>query len=625
VCGIVGILRFDGAPVAPDLVRAMSRQLTHRGPDGDGTWACGPVAFGHRRLAVIDPEGSHQPMATADGRYHLTFNGEILNYRKLRSELAYPFRTDGDTETLLALFAERGPAAVDALEGQFAFAVHDAGTGDLWLARDRMGILPLFWYADAEQFVFASEIKALIPALPRVPDVDPVGLDAYLRTRAVPAPGTLLAGVHKLRPGHVCRVTPDGRIEEQSYWRLPGPDQVMRTMPWEAASRLRTALEHSVERNLVADVPVGTYLSGGIDSSLLTALVARRVDAPVQTFSAGFEQIAPAEDELPYAELVSAHLGTVHHPVMVGPGDFVELWEKLAWYRDAPLSEPADVAVYALARAASEHVKVVLSGEGSDELFAGYPKHRYARVSAMAGLVPSALKEPILDGIDHVLPGERRRLRIALRALAEPDHQGGGQAWFSPFTARERAALLGQSIAAPAPPRERGDALRRMLATDAGSWLADNLLERGDRMTMAASVELRPPFLDREVVELAFRVPSSVKVRHGVGKWVVKQAALGLVPLEIVHRRKAGFRVPLDLWFRGSLRELAWSRLLDPGSFVSSVFDPLVMEAMLADHHEGRRNEDIRIFTLLSLELWHQAFRAKTSTMPTEYSQRSTA
>ena len=611
MCGVAGIVRFDGRPVEADTLVAMTDRLVHRGPDDQGVWVAGPVGFGHRRLSIIDLAGSPQPMASADGRLHIAFNGEILNYRELRSGLRYPFRTTGDTETLLAAFDAHGAASVEHLSGQFAFAIHDGEDGSVWLFRDRLGILPLYYWLDDEQLVFASEIKALFPALPRRPGVDPQGLASYLAHRSVPAPRTLFAGVRKLKPGHRLHVGREGSARVERWWSIPVADTSQATPGDVATTLVSKALRASVQRNLVADVPVGAYLSGGVDSSLIVALMTELVGSEkVHTFSAGF---GDAEyDEVHHAARVSKHLGTIHHEVTVTTDDFERLWSRLTWHRDAPISEPADIAVFRLAELARQHVKVVLSGEGSDELFAGYPKYRFARATAWAGLMPNPLRAAVIDQVERRLPTRLHRARIALRALRGDDEAERLEGWFAPFTSPERMALLhavdrraGLDIA-----QGEGDPVRRMLFADCHAWLADNLLERGDRMSMAASLELRPPFLDHNLVELAFSLPSNVKLRHGVTKWVVKEVARSVLPAEIVDRPKAGFRVPIATWLRGSMRDMAYDRLLAADSFVTGVFDRKVIQELLESHESGLRNEDIRIWTLLCLEVWHDQFRA---------------
>ena len=610
MCGVVGIVHFDRRPVDSAIVVAMTDQLVHRGPDDQGVWIDGPIGFGHRRLSIIDLAGSPQPMASNDERLHVVFNGEILNYREVRDRVRYPFRTAGDTETLLAAFDAYGPSCVEHLSGQFVFAIHDRHDGSVWLYRDRLGILPLYYWLDDHQLVFASEIKALFPALPRGLEVDQQGLAAYLAHRSVPAPGTLFAGVRKLKPGHRLHVTRDGSARIERWWSIPETDTTEATSGDIATTLVSEALCASVERNLVADVPVGAYLSGGVDSSLIVALMRRLVGSErVHTFSAGFDD--PEYDEVQHALRVSEHLGTIHHEVTVTADDFERLWPRLTWHRDAPISEPADIAVFRLAELARQHVKVVLSGEGSDELFAGYPKYRFARTTAWAGLVPNPLRAAVIDGVERRLPSQLRRARIALRALRGDDEAERLEGWFAPFTSPERIALLGSvdrqaglDIA-----RGQGDPVRRMLFADCHAWLADNLLERGDRMSMAASLELRPPFLDHRLVELAFSLPSNVKLRHGVTKWVVKEVARSLLPAEIVNRKKVGFRVPIANWLRGSMRDMAYDRLLAANSFATEAFDRRVVQELLEAHESGSRNEDIRIWTLLCLEVWHDQFR----------------
>ena len=607
MCGIAGMLRFDGAPVDPAMLEAMAERLRHRGPDGAGTWTRGPVGFAHRRLSIIDPAGSAQPMSSADGRLHACFNGEILNYRGLRNELRYPFRTAGDTEVLLALFRSAGPQGVRRLRGQFAYALYDQDEAALWLFRDRLGILPLYYYADPEQFVFASEIKAILAAVPTAAKPDEQSLDAYLAGRAVPAPFTFFNGVRKLEPGCLLRVGSGGARQLSTYWARPQADTSVRMSPATAVSRVDDALTRAVDRCLVADVPVGAYLSGGVDSSLVTAIASRRVGSPLVTVAAAFEG-DPRNDETPWARRVSGLLGTDHHEVRVTPADFNELWRLLTWHRDAPISEPADVAVFRLATQARRNVKVMLSGEGSDELFGGYPKYRLARLNDLP--VPGWLARRMADR----LPPALARARVALRALEErtPGERMAG--WFAPFTSRERAELLGRSARRSGRAADLsgvdGDAVRRLSYLDSGSWLSDNLLERGDRMSMAASVESRPPFLDWDVVEAAHTIPSVYKVRFGHTKWVVKQVAHRYLPAEVVLRRKVGFRVPLDRWFRGGLRDFAADLLLDPNSFTSQVMRPAAVRELLARHTSGRANEEIRIWTLLCLEIWHRVFFA---------------
>lgn len=607
MCGIVGVRWLDGREARADTMIALADLLEHRGPDDRSVWVDGPVGFGHRRLSIIDVGGSAQPMTSGSGRFTITFNGEILNYRQLRSRLDYPFRTDGDTETILALFETSGGAPdLARLAGQFAFCVYDHATDTMTLARDRLGILPLYTLSRPEVAAFASEPKALLPLLPDGPVLCEDALADYLTFRSVPPPGTLYQGIRKVAPGVAVTVGPSGSSVSRRYWALPGPDDVLDLSPAQAVDRVDEALKAGVREALIADVPVGAYLSGGVDSSLIVALATQERGGPVDTFSAGFSD--PRFDELPYAAQVSRAVGSNHHPVHIGPEDFFSDWERLSQYRDGPLSEPADVAVAALARAASSEVKVVLSGEGSDELFAGYPKYRYARLVEAVASLPASVRGPAATAMADRLPARGRRARVLLRALAARSVGERLETWFAPFPADAVAQLAGGVSRTPRVPAPEGrDIIDVMLRSDTRTWLSDNLLERGDRMTMSASVELRPPFLSTDLVDLAFRLPSDLKVRGRTTKWVVKEVARRHLPAEIVDRPKVGFRVPLDAWFRDDLRHLAADLIYSPHSIASTRLDASLVRRIVDDHFTSRRSEELALWTLLSLELWNSS------------------
>lgn len=606
MCGICGVVGLGNVAIDQRSARLarMSVALAHRGPDDDGQWNDDRVALAHRRLSIIDVEKSEQPMISADQRYVLVFNGEVLNYRELRKSLDYPFTTSGDTETVLAAHVALGSSAVTRLGGQFAYCLYDTLEGSLLLVRDRMGILPLYWWSDGRQFMFSSELTSLVSGLPRAPSLSPDAIDAYLSGRSVPAPRTLLSGIHKLRPGHLLRVASSGDIQDEAYWEPTPTKAFFDLSPAGAVEELDRRLTAAVDRAMVADVPVGSYLSGGVDSSLIVSKAAvATAGAPLHTFCAGFGD--ERNDETTYAEIVSRRFGTQHHVVDVRPEDFLELWPLLSRHRGAPLSEPADIAVYRLAQRAGEHVKVVLSGEGSDELFAGYPKHRMAGVTRVAGLVPGAVRTPLLTRAEARLPASARRFGVALRALSERSFADRAAGWFSPFTSAERDALIGHS-ARRSTSFPRGDSLRYMLSRDLQAWLPDNLLERGDRMTMAASVEMRPPFLDAAVVDFSLGLPTSLLVHKGVGKWLVKQVAARSLPSQVVNRPKSGFKVPLDRWFRHGLRDFAWDLVSAQDSVTSSYLNHDAVVSLFARHDQGRRDESIRVWTLASLEVWHR-------------------
>ncbi|MFZ4584606.1 MAG: asparagine synthase (glutamine-hydrolyzing) [Acidimicrobiia bacterium] len=619
MCGIVGIHRFDGAPVDPALLAAMTATLYHRGPDADGSWfsASRSTAFGHRRLSIIDLAGSPQPMQTPDGTLTACFNGEVFNYRELRAQLEFPWRTNGDTEVLLAGFRRHGPRFVQQLRGQYAYAIHDAGTNELWLFRDRLGVLPLHYYVDEEQLVFGSEIKAILPALPTGPRVDEESLSDYLAHRAVPTPNTLFQGVRKLRPGHWLRVTADGTIEERPYWELPNAPARTDVSPADAVAMVHDGLRDAVRAASVADVPVGAYLSGGLDSSLIVALMAKERDGQgIETFSANFA--GDTLDELPFARQVSSLLGTNHHEVTVTPEDFRANWPALTRNFDAPIPEPPDIAFSSLAHLAREEVKVVLSGEGSDELFAGYPKYRYAQLVERFSALPPSARRATFGRLQTLLPARLNRPRTVARALAAPSEDEQFRTWFAPFTAPERMELvggLGRGEYTRVWAQAHGDVIQRMQYVDMHAWLVDNILERGDRTAMSASLELRPPFLDHELVELALSLPSNVKVRDGATKWVVREVAKQYLPDEIFTRAKHGFKVPLDSWFRGDLRPWARDLLTGRDSFVGQMMDRTAVDRLLTNHERGRRNDGMRIYTLVGLEVWHREYFTNAATV----------
>lgn len=589
MAGIGGVRAFSAGALATDALREMAELLHHRGPDESAVWVGPDIGLAHTRLAIVDAELSHQPMHSVDGRWVLAFNGEIFNQASLRAHLDYPFRTQGDTEVVLAGLALEGISFVERLQGQFAIVAHDLRTDTTHLVRDRLGILPLHYRHIPGGIAFGSEIKALLAVGPP-PQVDHRSLDAYLTSRSVPAPDTLFEGVKKVRPAHRVSIMAGGHLEEAHYWTMPEADPEGTWSASDATEAVTDGLREAVRAALVADVPVGAYLSGGLDSSLIVAQMQQlRGDDPVHTFSAGFGD--HPHDELPWARRVSGLLGTQHHEVQLQAADFEDLWATLTWHRDAPISDPADVAVFGLARAAREHVRVALSGVGGDELFGGGPRHRFARIAERSSVLPARLRSGLSGPVE-------RRLGAT-------------------FTATERQRLLGT-----APPPERKptptlglDPIDRMLRHDLRHSLPDNLLERGDRMSMAASMELRLPLLDHRLVELAFRLPTSLKVRPGSTKWVLREVARGLLPDEVIDRPKEGLRVPLDSWFRTGMRDTARDRLTGSGSWVGQTLDPSLVHG-LVDRHERGASEETRIFTLLCLEMWHDTFFGTSPHVP---------
>ncbi len=582
--GVGGVRVLSGGAVAPETLREMAERLRHRGPDGSGTWIGDDVGLAHARLAIVGGDRGRQPLLSADGRWALVLDGEILNHTSLRAHLDYPFRTRSDAEVVLAGLTTVGIDFVAQLRGQFAFVAHDRLTATTHLVRDRLGILPLHYRHVPGGIAFASEVKALLAVGPP-PRVDHRSLDDYLGTRSVPAPHTLFEGVKKVRPAHRVAIGPGGHVEEVHYWTPPESDPEGTWSQSDATEAVGDGVREAVRSALAADVPVGAHLSGELDCSLVVAQAQELRDDPLHTFSVGFgDRTADgAGDDVASARRVADLLGTRHHEVLVQPHELEELWSRLTWHRDAPIGDLADVAAFGLARAAREHVGVIVSGHGADELFGGHGRYRFARLAERS----------------HALPPRVRA------AVAGPVERRLG----APFSAAERQRLLG--AVAPArrrtPPTPGTDPVDRMLRHDLEHELPDTLLERVDRMSKAASIEIRPALLDHRLVELAFRLPTSVKVRSGSTQWVLREVARPLLPDGIIDLRLSGSRTASTAWLRAGLRDTARERLLGPGSWVGHTLDRTVL-ADLVDRGGRHDHVDPRLWTVLALETWHQCF-----------------
>lgn len=622
MCGIAGVYSYDrpGARVDPGVLAAMADTLVHRGPDDEGFHLSGNLGLAHRRLSIIDLGGGHQPMTNEDGSVVVAYNGEIYNYRDLTHGLearGHRFRTRSDTEVLVHGYEERGADWVEELRGMFAYAVWDEARRRLVLVRDRLGIKPLYYHAGREGLVFASEIKALLehPGVPR--ELDPEALDAYLSLRYVPGPRTPFRGIRKLPPGHLLVCDRDGP-RERRYWDVPGgPPSEMPDA--ELERRFAELLEESVRLRLMADVPLGVFLSGGLDSTSILALMTRAQGGePARSFTVGYDGPSPEDrraNELDYARMAARAFGADHHELALTDADFEAFLPQMAWYLDEPMADPTCVPLYLVSRLARRHATVVLSGEGADEVLAGYGVYR--RMLAFERLYRSLGRflKPLSPAVG-LLPGERLRhgARLATRPLAER-YRGVSRA----FLPEGKARLLGGAASAGGEDgvgelfgSHHGAApgttpLDRMLYVDAKTWLPDELLLKADRMTMASSQELRVPFLDHRLVELAATLPPRLKVGGGAGKVVLRRAMAGVVPRPILERSKRGFPVPTVPLLRrlhGFTRDL----LLDPGSACRSWFDSGEVERLLAEHESGRVSRDQEIWSLLVLELWHGVF-----------------
>jgi asparagine synthase (glutamine-hydrolysing) len=615
MCGIAGIVNFNSFKPVSDIIQRMNGIMRHRGPDDDGVMEDGPVALGHVRLSIIDVMGSKQPLSNEDETVWTTFNGEIYNYLELRQLLlskGHIFRTNGDTEVLVHLYEAYGEEMVHHLQGMFAFAIWDKRKQLLMAVRDRMGIKPLYYCLKGGVFIFASEPKAFFqyPGLKARPSTE--GVWHYLTYRSVPAPGTLFEGITKLRPGYMVLVT-QKHCTEKCYWDISlTPESSKPSYKGRKAKDLSEELEslllRTVKSHLISDVPLGAFLSGGVDSSLIVAMMSKLSDAPVQTYSVGFENFKSSE--LPYAKIVANLYKTDHHELVLKEDCFAEQLERLTWMRDSPLSEPADIPLYLLAKMASKDVKVLLSGEGSDELFAGYPKYAYDRFAPLVNLLPKRL---ILT-LAELLPARFRRAEVALRSLCEKDPVNRWAQWFSPFTEWEKLSLFISTDTWANPTKQYVDRaqannlLDSMLYTDCKLWLPDNLLDRGDRMTMGASVECRVPFLDHKFVEFAFSLPTNMKVRAFRRKWLMKELAAKYLPKKIIERHKIGFAVPLSQWFRGKLKEMCYDQICNRQGIMMQLLNQKQLEKILDDHCSFRKDNTLKIWTLLGLSIWSDIF-----------------
>ncbi|HZP01024.1 MAG TPA: asparagine synthase (glutamine-hydrolyzing) [Terriglobia bacterium] len=620
MCGICGVYNYGTrAPVDPVDLKRATDAMAHRGPDDEGLYLDGELGLGNRRLSIIDLPGGHQPLSNEDQSIWITFNGEIYNYRSLRAELisrGHAIRTSTDTETIVHLYEASGLACLDPLRGMFAFAIWDRRNRRLLLARDRIGVKPLFYRLEPGRLVFASELRALCLLSAEALEIDPQSVYDFFGFRYIPAPNTFYRGVHKLLPGHYL-VADAGGVRTAPYWDVP-PEEESATPEEELAQQVVEHLREAVRLRLIADVPLGVFLSGGTDSSAVVALMAELGARPLRTFSVGFEE--RGFSELPYARRIAQRFSTEHHELMVGPRHVSEELPRLVAFRDEPIAEPTDVALYLVSRLAGGTVKVVLAGEGGDELFAGYPKYAADR---LAGII-SALPQEVTRALVSLLPYRQRRVRLALEALSLPDEAERAATWFASFSREEREALFSKDFLSQVDPghpaqvigqclekvRDRSP-LKRMLYADLKIWLPDNLLLRGDQMTMAASIEERVPFLDHKLVELAARIPSRMLTRGFRTKVLLRQALKPYVPEEVLRRRKVGFTLPIGAWFRKSLKSMVADLVLSREAQARGYFDVANMEQIVREHFDGIRDRQKQLWALVNFELWCRSRKAR--------------
>ena len=623
MCGICGVIHFDGKPVTREMLRRMNRRLTHRGPDGEGYFIAGNVGLAMRRLKIIDIAGSDQPLSNEDGSIQVIFNGEIYNYRALRRALAargHRFKTDGDGETIAHLYEEQGADAIKQLRGMFALALWDGRRRRLLLARDRFGQKPLYTYQDSKVFVFASEIKAIlahtdVPRVSRFEAGDGRALADYLSFGYLPAPDTAFAGIKLLQPARSLQIDAAGGTAARAYWELPAlapPDT--KADASSIVGDLRDQLGEAVKLRLVSDVPLGAFLSGGLDSSLIAALMRQHSNATVKTFSIGFDG-DDSFDETPFAEQVARHLATEHTSFRAKP-EAMSLLADLVWHHDQPFADSSAIPTFLVSKLTRAQVTVALTGDGGDELFAGYERFYAAALIQKLAAAPAPLTRLADKGL-ALLPegtGYYDRVKRA-RRFVRAAGMGLEVGYF------DLVRVFSEDLLAAACPGAEGHArgLKRYLNAAQGqplaqlveanmrAYLPDDLLIKADRCSMMASLEARAPFLDHELAEFAATIPFNLKLKGSRAKHILKEAARGLLPAEIIERKKHGFGVPLGAWLR---RDMAPARaiLLSRRARERGLLNMALVERLLREHEAGARDHNRQLWALLTLEEWHRQF-----------------
>ncbi|HKP72360.1 MAG TPA: asparagine synthase (glutamine-hydrolyzing), partial [Pyrinomonadaceae bacterium] len=635
MCGINGIAFSikSGRAIERGVLERMRDVISHRGPDDTGLHVDRNVGLGHRRLSIVDVGGGHQPMTNEDGTLHIIFNGEIYNHSDYRDGLearGHTYRTHCDTETILHLYEEEGARAVEKLRGMFAFAIWDARRRELFIARDRLGVKPLYYVHTSDgSLYFASEIKSLLEARAVAPEINFAVLPDQLANHATSGEETLFAGVRRLLPGHTLLWRESGEVEIRKYWDVrfgeddpdAGRNETRRDEDYVAewSELFRT----SVKLRLMADVPLGMFLSGGIDSSAIAAVMSGMVDAPVKTFSVAFAE--REANELEYARLVAQAYRTDHHEVVVSPEEFFDALPRLVWHEDEPLAHPSSVALYFVSHLAAQHVKVVLTGEGSDEMLAGYERYRKTVLNLRLGagyerLTTGALRRALKNGVDH-LPassGVRRKLSRSFLSVA-PDIESIYFDNFAVFPRAMQRELLTDEAKERAGRLDPYEGVRRYLAeTDARTLLnrllyADTktylheLLMKQDQMSMAASVESRVPFLDHKLVEYTARLPERMKLRGWTTKYILRRSMEGILPEAILKRPKMGFPVPVGAWFRGRFRGVLDEYVLGGRAASRGLFRQDFVRRLVAEHEAGADHSE-RLWSLVNFEMWQRQF-----------------
>jgi len=616
MCGICGIFNFASArPVDRLRIEDMCRAMTHRGPDSQGLLIDGLLGLGMRRLSVIDPEGGSQPMTGETPGIHVVCNGEIYNFRELRRELeakGHRFATRSDTEVIVHGYEQWGRAVLARLNGMFGLAIWDSAARRLVLGRDPFGVKPLYYARGDGAISFASEVRSLWCGGGVSRSIDLAAVEQYLRYRFVPAPLTAFAGIRKLEAGQALQI--DERGVEAFHYSRQGTADLGAVVEAEVTERLWQLIERAVDRQLVADVPLGVMLSGGTDSSVIAAIAAERSHGPLQTFTVGFTG-EYRDNEFERARSVASRLGADHHELVISASDFAGFYEQAVFSLEEPVATSSTYPYFRLCEFARRSVTVALTGQGADEPFAGYARHLAERYGAVYRTAPAAARRMIRRGVDLLPRNEQLKRGAAAGSFTDAAWRFEAtysltdeplrQALYRPSL---RAQTMGSAVESLLSEVSGGDDLHRMLYVDARFSLPDNLLLYGDKMSMATSLEARVPFLDLPLMEFAEAIPSRMKIRRSTQKHILKKALGRWVPKEVVRARKIGFNTPVDEWFRGELSSTIRDRLLAPDSLCVSLLNASALARLLEEHRTGRHNHQRLLFSLLTLEVWNEQF-----------------
>ncbi len=619
MCGICGSCSTNrGTRLSEQAVRDMAQKISHRGPDGDGFFTDDNVVLGHRRLSIIDLEGGDQPIFNEDGTIAVVFNGEIYNFKEVREQLlqrGHTLKTESDTEVLVHLYEDMGPDLVDELNGMFAFAIWDANTKTLFAARDRMGEKPFYYQLGEDGSLnFASELKALVHPLSQNPAISNTALDAYLTYGYVPAPQTIFEGIAKLPPAHRL-IWKDGRTRIDRYWCPQDSQADASISEQDAIAELETLFEDSVRLRLRSDVPVGAFLSGGIDSSLVVGVASRLLDKPLQTYVIAFDE--DRFDESKYAAEVAGVFGTDHHEITVRDLSLDILPQLVAQF-DEPFADPSSLPTYYVTRAAAESLKVCLSGDGADELFGGYTRYFTGRLERMARVVPGPIRKAVFGSLAATLPGSTPGVGFLSRMATDgADHY---QRKVGLFSDDERQALFRNEMLDTLPTTENifssyfqhanyDDVLARLRA-DQETYLPEDILVKVDRNSMFHSLEVRVPFIDHRLVDFANKLPMHLKTHNNAGKYVLRKLLGQMLPNELIDRPKHGFSVPINRWFREDYATPLRDQILSSDSRILDYLNRDMVRQLYDTHKNGRRDRAHQLWALLWLERWLREFAA---------------